>query len=687
MRPKKHHIEPAALAVVVLSLTITNFVCAEVRVWTDTQGRTVSAEYAGVDAGKVKLKLANGKIVPFPYSKLSPEDQKWVKDGFLSSPENVANRIDQYIAEGLKQANRAPNPGTTDAQFVRRIYLEITGRIPTYDETILFLDSTAPNKRKGLIDQLLDSNEYVSHTFNWYADQLRVTSRTKDYAVFETYIQWIKDSIAEDLPWDQFVRAMIESEGTIFEDPASGWFLRDFGMPLNNLSATVSLFLGTEITCAQCHDHPFEEWTQMDFYSLAAFLGQKTERVGVKWKDYIGERDRIEQQVRELKGDPNFGFDNRIRLVMGFNQQAIGDSEEKQLALPHDYKYDDGKPGEVVEPYTLFGEDIDVSDYETPRKAFSAWLTSPENPRFSVALVNRVWDWAFGLPLHNPVDNLANLKQAQNPELLAFLAESFGKMNFSIKDLRRAIYYSEAWQREATPEGVSEIEIGRNDYPFPGPVLRRMSAEQLWDSFMTLLVTDPYDLKRDVADDVRRSIEMDYASIEGETALKKVELASDLVRKAISGPAPSLHAVPENPTGKAYRENGDLLRDYGTYFVRASEMRQPASGDHFLRAWGQADRTTPDNGSDQGSVPQILYILNSYMSHSLAKPDSMIFKKAGGVRATGEKLDQIYLSILNRPAEGKEKAVCYKAIRSDEKNGYPDLIWALINSREFLFIQ
>jgi hypothetical protein len=515
-----------------------------------------------------------------------------------------------------------------------------------------------------------------------------VISRLKDFAIYESYIQWIKDSIEEDLPWDQFTRRLIEAEGTIFEDPASGWYLRDFGMPLNNFSTTISTFLGTEITCAQCHDHPFEEWTQMDYYQLASFIGQREDSIRDREynKAFNENRKRIEEEVRKVRNETDTYFDPGIRQILGFNRWSVNDQPKKQLKLPGDYKYEDAKPGMVVPARTIFGEDTAPDAAESPRKAFAQWIASKENPRFSVNIANRVWDQAFGLPLQSPVDNLSDLKRGQNPELLEYLGETLEGLDFSLKELRRVIYYSQSWQREATAAGATEEEVGKNKYPFPGPILRRLTAEQLWDSYLTLLISNPLDLKRDVADDYRSVLEMDVTKVTGREAVAKIEGARKLVSKTIGKNAPSAAAFKEGEKGMAYRDNGDVLHKWNNYYVRASEMRQPANSKHFLASWGQADREASDNGSTQGSVPQILHMLNGSLTHMLAQKDSMIFKKAGGQRATGDKLDQIYLSILSRPAEGSEKAICYKAIRADE-SGYADLIWALINTREFLFIQ
>lgn len=252
----------------------------------------------------------------------------------------------------------SPNPRTTDEQFVRRAYLEISGSIPTYAQTVDFLESNARDKPRQLIDRLLASEEHVSHSFNWYADLLRLVSRTNEFYIFEHYIEWVKKSIRDNKPYDQFVRELLTATGRLWDDPASGYFLRDRGMALGNLSTTATIFLGTEITCAECHDHPFEEWSQMDFYRLAAFLGQRQDRLS--GRDYYAktnaERERIEAEQRAT--DPSMGPDGYLqpfRLMIAANQHSIWDNPELRLNLPHDYAYEDGKPGDPVEPMVLFG--------------------------------------------------------------------------------------------------------------------------------------------------------------------------------------------------------------------------------------------------------------------------------------------------------------------------------------------
>ncbi len=335
---------------------------SEPRTWTDAQGRTVKAEFVEIKAGKVTLKFPNGKTMPFPFNRLSEADQAYVKRLFNLNPANIARQIDAHVNRKLAKEGIEPNPPTTEEQFVRRAYLEITGTIPTFDQALDFLESEDSDKRRKLIDQLLDTEGYISHSFNWYADMLRLVSRINDFYVYETYNQWIKDSIRQNKPYDQLVYEMLTSQGRIWDNPASGYFLRDRGMPLDNLSTTVAVFLGTEITCAQCHDHPFEDWTQMDFYQIYAFLAQRQDRpYGREFGQMLSkERGRIEtEQRQEDESLGEKGFVQPFRNVISATYAKVWDDESKALTLPADYKYDDGKPGQPVTPRTLFGESTD----------------------------------------------------------------------------------------------------------------------------------------------------------------------------------------------------------------------------------------------------------------------------------------------------------------------------------------
>ena len=182
----------------------------------------------------------------------------------------AAQQIDLYIDKGLKSEGLERNAPVPDEQFVRRVYLDVIGRIPTYEELTRFTKSDSESRRAELIDHLLDSEGYVSHQYNYWADVLRVKSRGRR-TIMASYQDWIKESLRENQPYDAFVREMITSEGYVWDDPAVGYYLRDAGMPLDNMSNTAQVFLGTRMQCAQCHDHPFDKWTQKEYYHMAAY--------------------------------------------------------------------------------------------------------------------------------------------------------------------------------------------------------------------------------------------------------------------------------------------------------------------------------------------------------------------------------------------------------------------------------
>ena len=180
--------------------------------------------------------------------------------------------VDRTVGSALLKNGIQPNKQTDDFVFVRRVYLDVAGRIPTDVEVRDFLNDKDPEKRKMLIDQLLISDGYRSHLFNWMADLLRHRGKLRR-SNFNHYERWLKDQIAQNSPWNDMVYAMLTAEGTLANSGPTGYLLRDPGMPLDNLSNTLNIFLSANVSCAQCHDHPLADWTQREFYELAAFFG------------------------------------------------------------------------------------------------------------------------------------------------------------------------------------------------------------------------------------------------------------------------------------------------------------------------------------------------------------------------------------------------------------------------------
>ena len=402
----------------------------------------------------------------------------------------AAGEIDALLAQAWQQQKLAPNPPASDEIFVRRIHLDIIGRIPTMQETQSFLKSTDTNKRAKLIDTLLASEGYEQRMFHFWADLLRIQSRAnggQGDMTSKPYLEHVKRRIRENMPYDAFVRELITAQGKVWDNPAIGYYMRDLGMPLDNLANTTRVFLGTRIECAQCHNHPFDKWTQMQFYQMAAFTYPlETNFTGVSDKGELMDLKRAADKKPELAiGTRHIGrvFENLGDFVRYSKVQAL---PSRVLKLPHDYPYTDAKPKDTIKPATMLGKPL-TGDL----RAFADWMTSPENPRFTKVIVNRLWKHVFGLGLIEPVDELFDTTVAVNPPLLAHLEKLMIELRYDVKAFLRVLYQTQAYQNDATK---TEIAAGEA-YHFTGPVLRRMTAEQIYDSFVTLIHPTP-DLPR-----------------------------------------------------------------------------------------------------------------------------------------------------------------------------------------------
>ncbi|MEO0413529.1 MAG: DUF1549 domain-containing protein, partial [Verrucomicrobiota bacterium] len=490
---------------------------AAMREWTDQQGRKVTAEFVGTDgAGAtavVKLKLENGRIVPFKVADLSEADRVFVKSSLPSDVAALAAEIDKLVLNKMKESfyglreemqglytdehmsvedkkkRKAeidqellmcvPNKKSTDYHFMRRIYLDVAGRIPTYEEAERFLGDRSRDKRAALIDELLESEAYAMRMYNYFSDLFRVREgilmNGNGDLKADPYIEWIKANMRDDKPYDQMVREMLTATGKLWDDPATGYLVSDQGMRLCNLSNTFTIFMGTEITCAQCHDHPFEQVYQKDFYQLATFMGETETRgrgrgmmmMGEGAGNYREEASRMSKILFDAgKLRENETEDRQLRDIAGTHSTFVHDSGSNKVVLPHDYKYDNGLPERPVEPGAYFGDPINLEKHDSLRDAFATWVTSKGNPRFTTNIVNRLWKMAFGLGQIEPVDNIPGHLdgQAQNIELLTFLEQMMQDSGFSIKDFMRVVYNTETYQREAETLSPSLVQIDNGTY-------------------------------------------------------------------------------------------------------------------------------------------------------------------------------------------------------------------------------
>ncbi|MBL9155426.1 MAG: DUF1549 domain-containing protein [Verrucomicrobiales bacterium] len=718
----------AAVSLCFVWITGTGF--AEVRTWTDTQGRTVEAEFLGTEgagpAAVVKLKRADGQTFNFPITSLSEADRLFVSSHLPKDPSALAAEIDKLVLNklkasyydlqkqlaelpqrtdldaALKQKEKEkierememciPNQMASDEQFLRRIYLDVAGRIPTYKEAEKFLADSNRNKRAALIDELLDSEAFVMSHFNYYSDLLRIRDGVvmmgNNTLKADPYIEWVKNSIREDKPFNVMVKEMLTADGQIWDNPAAGYLMTDDGMRLCNLSNTFTVFLGTEITCAQCHDHPFEEIYQMDFFRLASFMGRtETRGGGGGMMSVRGEAERMSKILLDAgKLRPNQTQDQQLSQILGTYSYNVGDRENNAVKLPHDYKYDDGEPNGSVEPGAYFGDAVDLEKYKSPREAYADWMTSPSNPRFTVNLVNRLWKKCFGVAQIEPVFNIPGHLdgQAQNYELLTFLEQMMKDLNFSVKDFLRVVYNSQTYQREAETLSPSLDQMDKGTYHFPGPVLRRMTAEQMWDSLVTLTTPDPDAVVRRGWEAYKELMHLDTKTLTtADQIMKFKEDFNKVGSLAASG-------------SEEMMMNGSGPRVGGVQMVRASEMRLPMDASHFLRMFGQSDKQLIENQFTTGSSPQVMALLNGNITNEvLTSPDSFLLKEVAAA-GRGDRVEQLFLAILSRRPTASEKSAATAGMRpersEDDKEkaaikGLGNVVWALVNTREFMFVQ
>jgi len=670
------------------------------RTWTDNRGKTLEATFRGIENGQVFLQIRDGYVHRIPLERLSPADQETARTlkpeglGIPADPRlaQAAARIDQLVNAGLAKAQLKPNPLASDEQFVRRVYLDIAGRIPTREESLAFINDPSVSKRAKVIDRLLNSDGYRSHLFNYFADMMRVADEANKVRYY-TYQDWLKTRIEANEPWDRLVHAMMAADGKLLENGATGYLLRDAGMRLDNLSLTLSTFLGANVSCAQCHDHPFAEWTQMEFYEMAAFFGA-TETYGAK-----GSKGGNSQMVRKtLASIDDKRLQQQAKNVLRVNAMAVEDTDANDLKLPEDYQYDDAKPGDPVAPKLIVWGDEKVrpplpgasaGEVEL-RNQFADWMTSADNPRFAMTIANRLWKRAFGVGVREPVTDLDDPEASVNPALLHHLTAEMVRLKFDLKEFMRLLYNTQTYQREATSYDLAD----NTPYLFPGPILRRMSAEQAWDSCATLVVGEDVDqFKGNRGEKYAAAMKIDFGrdSTPEEIRSQIENAVGNLRQYAGKGGTPKAKGKKnrKRKMAPADSEEEDFtlappVRD-GLVLARASELPQPEKDQHFLRMFGQSDRQIADSQSDEGSIPQVLMLMNGEAQEVIGQPGSLVIKTAAAMTTPEAQVESLYLSFFSRKPSQEELANAAGGLR--DGLSLNDLTWVLFNTREFVFVE
>lgn len=634
-----------------------------------------------------------------PDVQLSERNPKSAKSIARKDIQQLTNKIDVLAETGQ-------GPLVSDSTFVRRIYLDIAGRIPTLEETNSFLSSEAVDKRAELIDQLLDSPAYISHQFNFWADLLRIQSRNR-IGPDLPYIDFVKDSITNNKPYDQFVRALLTASGPLMKrgNGAVGYIMRDYGMPEDNMSNTVRVFLGTRLECAQCHNHPDGDWTQRQYFEMVAFNG------GVH--PYMNETESTyDAEIKELMHKPELSVKMKtaIRQIVVPLHYGINGSGMGLARLPDDYQYEDGEAHEVVNAKLIFGgheirtkppeKDFGLTESTlaqqslhfvagagqvNSRRQLADWLTSADNERFSMVIANRLWKQAFGVGLIEPVDDIREDTIASNAKLMNFLSDQMVELEFDSKQLLRAIYLSKAYQQKSLRPEDSKFKKTL------APRFRRMKAEQIWDSLLALTAdevdqvpsTDSpaanYLGSKNIYETYERLVNLTPAEIE--------TLAAKNLEPNGSGSYPRKHVFRIDARPAIFRQDEIYNSLTGDELFRASELMSPMPPNHLLREFGQSDREQVDNGNQEIAISQLMSLMNGFIENRLLKPDSALMKKLNSQADVESKIKTAFLSVLGReptPAEQSKWLVDFKEFGTD---ALQDLVWTLANSTEFLFIQ
>ena len=642
----------------------------------------------------------------------------------------AAAKIDQLLEADLKAKKLQPLPIVSEGTFVRRTYLNIVGRIPTAMEASRFLDDKTPDKRTRLIEQLISSPGYDSSAFNYFADLLRLQTNEEQYGL--GWHVWLRNSLASDKPWNNIVHEMLSAEGHTSKNPAVGYYLRDRGMLLDNVSNTVQVFLGHQIGCAQCHDHPFDSWTQMEYYEMAAFSGGITYRsdearqlvnkvADHSRKNHPGMNRAFKSKNKATRAKARGSLLRRITgemryLLRYFNRNEIVESRSQELKLPDDYQYKDGEPGEVIQPATLFGLQASEVNPEDRRKVFADWVTSDENPYFAKVIANRLWRRTFGHGLVDPVDDWSDKLKGSHPEVLNYIERVMKGVGYRTRDFERILYHTKLFQRQVSPV---EATPG-TDYDFIGPQLRRMSAEELYDSFTVLAFGNTDDkvntgleykwknYQSDVdallnlsaskliessqeaqeMDDQRRIYQRKNREIQ--IAITKAKAAGNIQEeRRLKRQQTQLRAngrkKQESMTGMSAVTNRSSRAGRAAVNMRASEHPSPFSAGSMVRQFGGSDRNSPEAAHTDATIPQALTLLNGQAAAGTENRRSKTFEALAEITNPEQRLEYLFLAFYScRPSAAEKKDLLPLA---EDREDIFTLARAMLTSKRYLFVQ
>lgn len=490
----------------------------------------------------------------------------------------VNNFVDEKLIAKWKDLGLTPAPLASDEEFFRRLHLDLIGTLPTPADVKAFLADKSADKRSKAIDKVIGRPEFVDFWAYKWGDLLRINRDQLQDKGMWSFHNWVRAQLRDNVPVDEFVRDVITAEGSTFMDgPANYYQLAN--NPLDWSETTTQLFLGVRLQCARCHHHPFEKWSQDDYYGMAAFFA----RLGTK-------------------GSQEFGLFGRETVVY---VKPTG-----ELSQP--------KRG-TAKPHPLDGAVMD--DPIDRRRKLAEWITQPENPFFARNMVNRFWGYLMGHGLVEPLDDMRATNPACNPELLDALAKDFVEHKFDLKHLLKTIVSSRAYQLSSTITPGNEADKANVHYT--RYTVKRLLAEQLADALDTVTGTQEK-----------------YVGLPQGT--RAIQLPDTKVRSF-------------------------LLDVFG---------RPPR------KITCECERTATPN------IAQALHLLNGdFLNKKIEAPTGRIENHFKTKTPLPQVIEELYLLTLSRPPRPEEldRAQDGIAAAPSPKEGVQDLLWVLVNSREFLF--
>ena len=608
--------------------------------------------------------------------------------------EKEAVRLDALVSAVLDHSGKSEPAPIDDATFLRRASLVAIGRIPTLAEIQEFTNDSAADKRHGLVSRLSQSKGYESHMNNWFYDHLRLDEVKLQGGYFSSntpLINWTRRAVRENKSWKVMTKELLSTRGNGWTGSgASHYYTRDIGMPLDNSANTMRAFLGIRMECAQCHDDPGSTWERIDFFNLAAFTHGKSnygQLAFLKGRGlFINMSSAKEYNVPGLH-HLHFFSDAIGQYAASGIEPGKGSG---RIKLPDDYQYADGDPGELVAGRTPFVGKVILDPKEaTPDslEKFAAWVVGDENPTFAGSIAARMWLRVMGAALHkNDNEEFLDLKDPVTGALAKGLVKLMRDYDYDLRAFQQTLMLTKAFAAKSVPDEEASF------HGLLGRPIERMTAEQIWDSLITLILEDP--------ESAQRIEDMEYLYLHGryigrlDDIIKKVhsfktvkEYQDWIIMKydeARDGTGPE---APKSQPPTYIAGHGRLMTSAILGNARASELPSPALPNHFLQKFGQSDRISIDGATREGSLTQTLQLLNGATQTIVVTPEDTVIRKIlQGPGSNADKGALLFQSVLTRQPTASERALCARELDEREGKGFANIVSALVCTPEFLFI-